>query len=151
MMRTKLPAKRKDVDLFEGYSSNNKSKLITIETEIQTRICNIKNDIYEIGRLLYDAKKLMLHGFYEAWIKKTFNDDLPYSTAYFYMRVYKVFRDNPKTVKYIPTKYLLMVTSKEFPEEIIKVLDEHPENIDKDKLDSIKENYSLNYSQLLGQ
>lgn len=65
------------------------------------------------------------------WIETYFGNELPYSTAYFYIKIYEVFKDNPKAIDYIPTTNLLMITNKSFPEEIIIALKEHPETVEK--------------------
>ncbi|MBN1181796.1 MAG: hypothetical protein JXB49_05870 [Bacteroidales bacterium] len=150
MNRNQLPAtKRSEVEkltiseITEHLTESEKAKLLADQSEVQLRLFNIKRDIYFIGRILYEDKQLLQHGMFIKWIELTFDNELPYSTAHFYMRVYKVFKDKPETVQYIPTKYLLIVTSNDFPAEIIKLLNDHKDKIDKVALQQINELYDL--------
>ena len=129
-------------EIMEGLSTVDKAYLLNIQTGVQGRIFNIKRDIYGIGEFLYQAKQILPHGMFIPWIELAFNHELPYSTGNFYMRVYELFKGNVKAIQYIPTKYLLMITSKEFPGEIVKVLKDHPEKIDHPGLQQIQEFYN---------
>lgn len=126
-------------EIYESLSHTEKAKLLIIQTEIEADIINLKNNVYRLGERLTEAKDTVPHGMFMSWIEVAFKDELPYSTAYFYMRVYKVFKDNPRTIQYIPTRYLLTVTNNEFPEEIIKLLNESPEKLNKVALNEINE------------
>ncbi len=123
MKKTKFPAKINDKvekinpvevipdnptpsEMMEENTQNEKLRLLKIQTEIQTRLINIKIDAFHIGKLLNEAKETLPHGQFTPWIEMTFEKELPYSTAYFYMRVYDVFKDDPTAVQYIPTTYL---------------------------------------------
>lgn len=148
MKRTTLPVKVKSEvkkytleEITENLSNTEKTKLLANQTEIIGRLINQKKDAYNIGKLLHENKKIIPHGMFIPWIKLTFNDELPYPTAYFYMRVYEVFKDSPGTIQHIPSKYLLMVTSREFPSAIVQLLNENPKNIDKNGLLQINEAY----------
>lgn len=149
MKRTTLPVKAKSEvqkytldEITENLSNTEKARLIENQTEIISRLINQKKDAYCIGEILHDTKKIIPHGKFLPWIKLTFHDELPYPTAYFYMRVYEVFKDSPGTIQYIPSKYLLMVTSREFPSEIVKLLNENPEKVDKTGLVQINEAFN---------
>jgi hypothetical protein len=157
MEQTKFLAKiggeviKNSLDEITDFTSNTeKARLLAIQTEIQARLINIKKDIYCIGELLYEAKQTLAHGMFIPWIEQTFDKELPYSTAYFYMRVYEVFKGTPSTIQYIPSKYLLMITTREFPAEIVKMLNENPEKIDKESLYKINEVYDLFKSGTIG-
>ncbi len=150
MKRTRVPAtiekneKRYTLEeITDNLTKSDRAKLLADHTSVQLRLFNIKRDIYEIGKLLYEDKKLLSHGMFTPWIALTFGNELPYPTANFYMKVYETFKDNPNTVQYIPTKYLLMVTSNKFPAEIVKLLNEHSEKISKEALQEIHEVYQL--------
>jgi hypothetical protein len=129
-------------EMIDDLTNTEKANLLRIQTEVQTRLINVKTDIYHIGKLLYEAKQILPHGKFTAWIRHFFENDLPYSTAAFYMRVYDVFKEKPSTIQYIPTQYLLMITQKQFPEEIIKLLSEHPDKIHPAQLQQINEAYN---------
>jgi len=149
MKRTKLPAKANEEitkftieEITEQLTNTEKAKLLEAQTEIVSRLINQKKDAYYIGKLLHETKTILTHGKFISWIKLTFNDELPYPTAYFYMRIYEVFKDNPGTIQFIPSRYLLMVTSQKFPSEIVKLLNEHPDKINKSGLAHINEAFS---------
>lgn len=149
MKRTKLPVKAKgDLTKFtieeitEELTNTEKARLLETQTEIMSRLINQKKDAYYIGKLLHETKTVLTHGKFIPWIKLTFNEELPYPTAYFYMRIYEVFKDNPGTIQYIPSRFLLMVTSQKFPTEIVKLLNEHPDKINKAGLAHINDAFS---------
>ena len=140
-----LPAKQQ-TELQEFYQDSTKyekSELLKIQTEIETRIINIKRDIFQIGKLLFRAKKILPHGTFQKWIEDTFQNELPYSTAHFYMRVFETFKDKQKSVQYIPTKYLLMMVSGDFPHDVKEMIAEDPKSWNKFKLAQVKECHDL--------
>jgi hypothetical protein len=147
MERTKLPArvinsvsKKDSLDyILKDLTPSEKANLLRDQTEIFRRLTNIKRDIYCIGEMLTAHKKLLGHGRFARWIRTAFNGDLPYSTARFYMRIYDVFKDTPGIVKYIPTKYLLMVTDKQFPDELICQFKANPEHVSKNALMTVSD------------
>lgn len=140
MNRTKLP-------FYNPLGRTEKAKLTKIEQEVQTRIIAIKMDAFEIGELLFKAKKILSHGSFQNWIERVFADDLPYSTAYFYMKIYKTFKDTPGKVQYIPTKYLTILTQNQFPEQTLQLikekLEEDPQALQPKQLDKVKDLYAL--------
>jgi hypothetical protein len=150
MKRTRFPQKTKNAiqkippdEMMEDLNNGEKARMIAIQTEIQIRLINIKKDIYQIGKQLFEAKTTLPHGMFTPWIDHFFGKELPYSTANFYMKVYNVFKDHPKTIQYIPSQYLLMITSSKFPNEIVKLMNENPEKINKQGLEQINEVYEL--------
>jgi hypothetical protein len=128
-------------DYEGGLSKAQTVELMSIETEVQSRLMYIKRDVYEIGKLLSVAKGIVSHGEFEKWIEKTFGDDLPYSTANYCMRVYMTFEDKPSLVTRIPSKYLLMVTQKSFPDQIVQLLKDNPDMISPHNLSQVKTLY----------
>jgi len=130
-------------EITEGLSSNERARLLEDQTEVTARLINVKKDIYCIGKILTHDKEILPHGMFIPYINSVYGDELPYSTAYFYMRVYEVFKDDEKAIQFIPTKYLLMITGKRFPGEVIKAIKNHPENINKRLLQEIEELYGL--------
>lgn len=129
-------------EMNEELTSTEQANLLSLQSDIQVRIFNIKNDMYEIGKDLYEAKKILPYGYFIPWIKETFNNEIAYNTARMYMKIYTIFKDHPRSVKYIPSKYLLMITSGKFPSEIVKTLNQNPESIDKYMLEEINEIYT---------
>jgi hypothetical protein len=137
-------------EITENLSDTDKANLLKNGTEIQGRLINQKRDSLAIGKLLFENKKILPHGMFTPWIESYFGKELPYSTAYFYMNIYDLFQDNPRAIDYIPTTYLLMITNKEFPIEIVKALKEDPENIQRLALQEIKDNFALFKSGEIG-
>lgn len=148
MKRTKLPIKKeagiKKIDLNEIYEdlpNSQKRELLEITQQIETRTKSIKINAYEIGGLLFRANKILPYGYFGPWIKETFQSELPYSTAYFYMKIYDRFKGDPKAVLDIPITYLLMMSSKAFPEVLIKEICENSKEIHPESLKQIKQSY----------
>lgn len=130
-------------EIMDGTTKSEKAQLLQIETDIRTRLINMKQDAYHVGQLLSQAKKILQHGQFQPWIGYFFKSDLTYSTAYFYMRIYDTFEGSPSLVKYIPTTYLLMLTQKKFPEKLLEHIKKHPEKIGKENLKQVNEVYDL--------
>ena len=150
MERTKFPATIKSDtkvytfdEITEGLSNTDKRLVLENETDITVRLINIKKDVYQIGKRLHENKQILPYGMYIPWIELTFGNDLPPSTAYLYRRIYEVFKDHESTVPFIPSPFLLMVTTKKFPAEVVKLLNENPKNITKNALQNVNEVYSL--------
>lgn len=135
-------------------SSSETGKLINCEKEIQTRLINQKYDAYEIGEYLDKAKKVLPHGTYKNWIDSTFGDDLPYSTAYMYQKIYLAFKDNPSQIAYVPTKYLLLFSQNQFPEETLMLikekLEENPKALTTQQLKTVDNLYTQLKSGTIG-
>jgi hypothetical protein len=142
-IRTKPPVKVTFDDITEGLTDTDKSRLLEYGTKIQTRLFNIKIDIFEIGKILCDAKKTLQHGKFIPWIEYTFDNDLKYSTASFYMKVFTTFQDIPRAVKYFPSEILLMLTNKQLPDEALQLIKENANDISKTSLKEIKEDFTL--------
>ncbi|MEX0681657.1 MAG: hypothetical protein WD097_09775 [Balneolales bacterium] len=153
MKRTKFNG-HSNYDFYEDMDRTDKKQLLDIEGEIQTRLINIKKDSYHIGELLHNAKNILPHGSFKPWIKKTFDNDLPYSTAYFYMRLYKTFKDDRTALQYIPTEYLIILTENNFPEDTRKMITEQinndPKTIQKKEFEQVKDCYNLLKSGTIG-
>ena len=118
-------------EVYEEMGSSEKRKLLEIYTQIESRLINIKKDSFQIGKLLWEAKKVLPHGMFAPWIKKTFKDELPYTTAAMYMRIYRKFKDYERAVPFIPAKYMLMMINNGFPEESRNFLAEKIEGDEK--------------------
>lgn len=148
--RTKLPARRNNEikkrsydEITKELTNTEKADLLICETNIANYQIGIKKNVFNVGRELHRAKEILKHGDFRDWIKCRWNEDLPYSTAYFYMRVFEVFKDCPNLIQLIPTKQLLMVTNKKFPEEILKAIKDNPDKVDKAVLMQLDEDFQL--------
>lgn len=137
-------------ELTEGMSTADKADLLKLQAEIQPRLITIKKSSYEIGKLLSKAKQKLPFGKFMPWIRMTFGDDLPYGTAYLYMKIYEVFKDSPDTVRTIPMKCLANFTQKDFPAEIINILKENTTALNKAGLMEVNNAYGLMKSGTLG-
>ncbi|MEX2410302.1 MAG: DUF3102 domain-containing protein [Candidatus Paceibacterota bacterium] len=146
MKRTKF-SRNKSHSYYEDLGQSEKFQITRIEHNIQSCIINIKKDSFEIGKLLHQAKSILPHGSFEQWIKKTFGDDLPYSTAYLYMRIYETFKHRAGIIQNIPIKHLVFLTQKKLPEEVLQMikekLDEDPEGLVQTGLTDVKEMFDL--------
>ena len=81
-------------EIYQGLTKSEKVKLLQIQTEVRTRFTNMKRDAFAIGEQLTEAKRILPHGKFQAWIEEEFQNELPYCTANFYMKVYETFKDN---------------------------------------------------------
>ena len=132
-------------DFLNEYelTATEKAKLLTIHTDVTARLTNMKRDSFHIGELLHKAKKILPHGKFIPWIKCFFANNLPYSTAFLYMRVYQVFQDRPESVDYFPSKCLLIMTQKDFPVKVLNYIKENADKFDKSALKHVGEVYKL--------
>jgi len=86
---------------LELVSHTEQNPLITkIGRQIWGILEGKKRDIYDIGRLLSQAKNTFIaHGQFIPWIKETFGDELPYSTVWNYMKMYETFEGKPEMIQ----------------------------------------------------
>lgn len=124
-------------------TAREKTMLLTIHTDVTTRLTNIKRDAFHIGELLCKAKKILPHGKFRLWILCFFGNNLPYSTASLYMRIYEVFKDHPGSVDYFPSKCMLILTHKDFPLKVLQYIKENAHKFDNKSLKHIGEVYNL--------
>jgi len=117
--------------VFDSLSTHNKERILKIEGSIRRNIHSIKRRTYDIGKLLFEAKKILPHGQFQLWIEQAFGGELPYSTAAAFKAIYDFFQDKPKMVRYIPVSILLLMKQKEFPEEMMKRIEADPEGFAK--------------------
>ena len=116
---------------FNSFSPHYKKRIQKIEISIRRYLVSMKCRIYDIGKLLFEAKKILPHGQFQPWIEQTFGGELPYSTAAAFKDVYDHFKDCPKMVRYIPVSLLLLIKQKGFSEEILKRIEDDPEGFAK--------------------
>ncbi|MFC1818431.1 DUF3102 domain-containing protein [Thermodesulfobacteriota bacterium] len=88
----------------------------SIVKEISLRLGAIKRNIFEIGRLLNDAKSLIDYDDFKQWVK----DELKMSarTAENYIKVYEHCMYTPELVNYFKPSILYKVCSKSFPQDL---------------------------------
>ena len=96
-----------DSNVYDSLLDWNKLRIVKIEKKIHNQLHNIKTNIMVIGELLSDAKKILSHGKYKPWIEEIFGDELPYSTASCYKKIYEDLRNHPDTVKVLPVSFLI--------------------------------------------
>jgi hypothetical protein len=94
--------------------------LVSIQEELQIRSQAFKYQIYEIGRLLCDAKRILPHGEFKPWIKDNF--DFCYKTASNFMKVYRVCIGHPEVVKYFNQSCLYVIARPDFPSDLREAL-----------------------------
>jgi len=108
---------------------NNVQQLPLIAKEIKLRAISIKRNMFEIGKLLTQAKKLTDHGKFKKWVRK--NCDFSYPTANNLMKVYACCLKKPQLVTTIQTSILYQVASKKFPQDLRKYLFKHGDYLEK--------------------
>ncbi len=120
--------------------------LDSLAEEITHRSNALKHQIYEIGRLLCDVKKLLPHGKFDEWVEK--KTSFSKSTAINFMRVYKTCLGYPEVVQFFKPSDLYIISAPNFPEDFrdklfIHSLKERRDNdiIGKDKLLEIVHKY----------
>jgi len=103
--------------IFENgrYGDGNEERLAAIEEEISVRISITKREIFVIGELLYEAKKIKL-GEFKRWIEETF--DFSYYTANNFMNVYKALFGYDQLVSNVKPSILYSISAPSFPEEL---------------------------------
>ncbi len=100
----------------EYVAYDDKDKLTSISEEINHRSAAIKCHIFEIGRLLCEAKKHLKHGAFKGWIE----DNLPFSyeTSVNIKRVYTHCMGVPEMIEYYSPSHLYEICSPKFPGEL---------------------------------
>lgn len=127
--------------VYESLKRKDLKKILRIQSQIEERLIQIKVNIYEVGKLLSRAKNVLNHGGFQRWIEETFGDELPYPTAACWKAIYEVFENNPKTVRLIPTNFLIKMKQKSFPEEILNLANENPEAFKEADLNALSRAY----------
>lgn len=95
-------------------------RLVEIADHLASRCRVMKYQIYEIGALLTEAKRLLPHGEFRNWVSK--NCDFGRTTAANCMRVYKHCFGCPEMVNYFKPTTLYEITSNSFPRDLRKIL-----------------------------
>lgn len=115
--------------------------LESISKEINLRFGAFRNQIFEVGRLLVEAKKKHLGTFGE-WV----GHNCPFSrrTATNFMGVYEACLGRPELVEFFPVSSLYVICSESYPDDIRKLLFDHasgPYDLGKKELLSVAMSY----------
>jgi len=105
----------------------NPNQLPLIANEIQARVRNIKREIYKIGSLLTDAKKLLDHGEFQPWIEANF--DFSYQTANNFRHVFECCLGRPHLTETIKASILYQIAAPNFPDDLREHLLSHGTNL----------------------
>lgn len=133
--------------VVDSLRPNHQDKLRAIELNIRGRLVVIKKNIFVIGQLLSAAREIIGDdGTYQQWIRETFADELPKSTAALYKHIYDRFNTQPSMILYLPVSILLRLGQMEFPETVLKLFEEDPEGYGKLNQKKFKKAYD-NYKQ----
>lgn len=125
-------------DLFNGDFLPNENKgeyLDSIKDELRQRSRSFKYQIYEIGKLLCEAKKHLAHGEFKPWIAENFEQG--YRTAHNCMKVYLACMGHPEVVTYFNPSCLYLIAKPSFPEDLRESLFDGakgPVDVDKKEL-----------------
>lgn len=121
---------RKDYDkkqpIYDQVAVDQQAKLLSIQSGIENRLISVKINIYEMGKLLSDAKSILPHGAFQPWIEETFRNEMSYQMAANLKAIYEKFESNPRTVKLLPITFLMHMKQKSFPDEILQLVNENP-------------------------
>lgn len=121
-----------EIEPVQDHLSGSEAKRVAIARQIWNLLRRSKSDIYQIGRLLSEAKRIDIkHGQFQKWIETTFEKQLPLSTAANYMAIYEVCGDKPEMIQYFPITVLMCFIQRAFPEELINKVKEDPEKYSK--------------------
>ena len=134
----------KKIQVFTVLDQSQKKQILSIESDINLNLINMKTSIYKIGKLLHQAKIIIPHGQFQRWIEQTWGDQLPYPTAACYKSVYETFgkmQGGEKLVRLLPLTILIQLKQNSFPDEIRKIIEQNPEAFSKMNPDDFKEIY----------
>jgi hypothetical protein len=127
-------------DLRKTYFKDdpkNRQQLVLIVDEIDQIMGKTKENIYEIGKLLTEAKGLVGHSNFQRWIEANF--DFSYPTANNFMNVYRFCLNRPKLVNSIKSSVLYTISSNNFPNDLREHLLEHGNSLSDIKSKQIKD------------
>jgi len=135
---------RADFNDFTGY-------LESVKKEISYRVVASKHQVFEIGRLIYEARifasnwaqgksaerRIQAKGYFSKWL----DDNFPVSRSSIlnFVRVYKACLGFEETVKFFPASTLYLITEPRFPKEVRQYLLENVNNTFKGKRGEVLE------------
>ena len=119
---------------FEGEVSEDERGryLDNIKDELNNRSRALRHHLFEIGKLLYEAKKYLPHGAFKPWVEKNF--DQSYETANNCMNVYESCMGIPEVVEYFNPSCLYLMCKPSFPDDAQRQL--HFPNFSDNKISS---------------
>ncbi|MDB4442246.1 DUF3102 domain-containing protein [bacterium] len=106
-----------------GNDPLNQNQLSLMVDEVNLRVQNIKRELYEIGRVLTEAKKIIGHGGFQDWMEAEF--DFSYQTANNFMHVYQCCLGRPQLVEDFKPSLLYILTAPKFQENIRELFFKH--------------------------
>ncbi|MDD4274278.1 MAG: DUF3102 domain-containing protein [Desulfobacter postgatei] len=115
-----LKARDKRAGLNPDKPDQKEEILDSIRDELQSRGIALKYQVFEIGRALCSAKKILAHGEFKPWVAANF--DHSFKTAHNCMKVFEVCAGNPEFVEYFTPSCLYVICSPKFPEDLRKAL-----------------------------
>jgi hypothetical protein len=129
--------------ICEFISDTPEVALNRIGNEIHSRLKISQNEIFNIGELLFSAKKICRQnqiGFKE-WIKKNF--EMSYETANNFMNVYKQCLGMREVAEKMPPSILYRISKPSFPDELREYLYDHGniEKITNGNIDALLKKY----------
>ena len=136
MDRTAKDIREERARLFKDDPESDKQLPLIVE-EIRARVGKTKRQIFEIGRLLTQAKTIVGHGKFKDWIKGKF--DFSYSTANNFMNVYRYCLESPALVHSIRAAVLYKIASPVFPKDLREHLLKHANALEKITNEEIKD------------
>ncbi|MGO9378502.1 MAG: hypothetical protein ACLP29_08100 [Dissulfurispiraceae bacterium] len=118
---------RADFNDFAGY-------LNSIKKEIGFRVLASKHQVFEIGKLIYEAKvfvsewcrgksentRMLGRGYFSSWLEDNF--PLSRSSIMNFVRVYKACLGFEESVKYFPASTLYLMSEPRFPKDVREYL-----------------------------
>lgn len=104
-----------------------KKRLSEIANDIRRINISIKEQMYEIGKMLTEAVSILGHGNFQKWIE--INCSFSYQTANNFMRVYRYCLGRPELVQTFKPTVLYSICSNSFPEDLREHLFENSEYV----------------------
>ena len=116
----RIRTERENTLRFTGINPTSSEEKITtyldsIKQEITHRSKVLQHQIFEIGRLLCDAKKILPHGEFDAWVSKA--TQFSKSSALNFMHVYQTCMGYPEVVSFFQPSDLYTIAAPQFPPE----------------------------------
>jgi len=105
--------------VYDSFLYGDPERLGILAEEIRVRIKITKREIFTIGELLYEAKKILQGGF-KQWIADNF--DFSYDTAHNFMNVYQCCLGHNDLVENVKSSILYKLSAPSFPDELREFL-----------------------------
>lgn len=118
-------------------NSKGKERLEELKTQINALDQGITGNVFGIGRCLVEGRKLVGHGYFQAWVESCFS--FSHSTALNCINVYLACGGHEYALKNVNRSLLYEISAPRFPELLREVLVENPKLLDRYKLKGLKE------------